>query len=51
MVTRKGHEVSLSKQKNEEAAAPCSSLRHGPLQKAKELSCVKFFLTGLDQAD
>ena len=51
MVARKGYEGSLSKQKNEEAAAPRSALGHELFQKGNVLPWFKLFLTGLDQAD
>jgi len=51
MVTRKRYEGSLSKQKNEEAAAPRSALGHELFHKGNVLPWFKLFLTGLDQAD
>jgi hypothetical protein len=41
MVARKGYERSLSKQKNEEAAAPHSVRGHTPFQKGNVLPWFK----------
>jgi hypothetical protein len=51
MLARKGYAGSLSKQKNEEAAASRSAPGHEPFQKGNVLPWFKLILTGLDQAD